>query len=162
DRGRELLARLVAESDVVVESFSPGVLGRWGFGYERLRELNAWIVLVSLPAVGSIGPWSHYVGYASTTEALAGLPALCGYAGGRRVAGSVRGDGAAGAGRGRAARDARGPGRAPRRGRRRGRAVDAAARPARGDGAAAGGGRRRRRREQRSRPARRPARRRRP
>lgn len=36
---------------------------------------------MSLPAVGSDGPWSHYVGYASTTEALAGLPALCGYEG---------------------------------------------------------------------------------
>jgi crotonobetainyl-CoA:carnitine CoA-transferase CaiB-like acyl-CoA transferase len=85
DRGREVFARLVAASDVVVESFSPGVVERWGFGYERLRELNERIILLSLPAAGSDGPWSHYVGYASTTEALAGLPALCGYAGGSPI-----------------------------------------------------------------------------
>ena len=57
------------------------MLQSWGLGYERLRELNERIILMSLPAVGSDGPWSHYVGYASTTEAMAGLPALCGYDG---------------------------------------------------------------------------------
>ncbi|MFN8224781.1 MAG: CoA transferase [Gaiellales bacterium] len=81
DAGKALFEKLVAASDAVVESFSPRVLQGWGLGYERLRELNEQIILMSLPAVGSDGPWSHYVGYASTTEALAGLPALCGYEG---------------------------------------------------------------------------------
>ena len=79
--GRALFEQLVTVSDAVVESFSPRVLQGWGLGYERLRELNERIILMSLPAVGSDGPWSHYVGYASTTEAMAGLPALCGYDG---------------------------------------------------------------------------------
>ncbi len=80
--GRALFEQLVTVSDAVVESFSPRVLHGWGLGYERLRELNERIILMSLPAVGSDGPWAHYVGYASTTEAMAGLPALCGYDGG--------------------------------------------------------------------------------
>jgi crotonobetainyl-CoA:carnitine CoA-transferase CaiB-like acyl-CoA transferase len=81
DEGKALLERLVTVSDAVVESFSPRVLQSWGLGYERLRALNERIILMSLPAVGSDGPWAHYVGYASTTEAMAGLPALCGYDG---------------------------------------------------------------------------------
>ncbi len=81
ERGLELFAELVAVSDVVVESFSPRVLRSWGLGWERLQELNERLILLSLPAVGQVGPWSHYVGYASTTEALSGLPALCGYEG---------------------------------------------------------------------------------
>ena len=79
--GKALFERLVTVSDAVVESFSPRVLTSWNLGYDRLRELNERIILMSLPAVGSDGPWSHYVGYASTTEATAGLPALCGYEG---------------------------------------------------------------------------------
>jgi crotonobetainyl-CoA:carnitine CoA-transferase CaiB-like acyl-CoA transferase len=82
DEGRAVFERLVAVSDVVVESFSPRVLPGLGLGYERLREINERIILMSLPAVGSTGPWAHYVGYASTTEAMAGLPALCGHDGG--------------------------------------------------------------------------------
>jgi crotonobetainyl-CoA:carnitine CoA-transferase CaiB-like acyl-CoA transferase len=80
--GRAIIERLVPLCDVVVESFSPRVLRNWGLTYDRLRELNPRIVLLSLPAVGLEGPWAHYVGYASTTEAIAGLPALCGYDGG--------------------------------------------------------------------------------
>jgi crotonobetainyl-CoA:carnitine CoA-transferase CaiB-like acyl-CoA transferase len=78
-RGREVFERLVAVSDVVVESFSPRVMAKWGLGYERLAQVNPRIVMMSLPAVGSSGPWAHYVGYASTTEAISGMPALCGY-----------------------------------------------------------------------------------
>ncbi|WP_141566447.1 CaiB/BaiF CoA-transferase family protein [Pseudonocardia sp. N23] len=78
-QGREIFERLVAVSDVVVESFSPRVMKKWGLDHERLAEINPGIIMMSLPAVGSSGPWAHYIGYASTTEAMSGLPALCGY-----------------------------------------------------------------------------------
>lgn len=79
EKGRELLLRLIAEADVVIESFSPHVMPRNRLGYEELKAVNPRLIMVSMPAVGRDGPWNHYVGYASTTEALAGFPAVCGY-----------------------------------------------------------------------------------
>lgn len=85
ERGRTIFRRLVARADVVVESFTPRVMRNWGLDYESLREINPRIIMMSLPGVGLVGPWSHYVGYASTTEAMSGMPALCGYDGGPRL-----------------------------------------------------------------------------
>ena len=79
DRGREIFLRLVAESDVVIENFSAGVLERLGLGYETLHEARADIVVVSMPAFGNSGPWRDGVAYGNTMEALAGFASVNGY-----------------------------------------------------------------------------------
>ena len=56
ERGKELLAELVRISDVVTENFAAGVLERWGFGYERLRELRPDVIYVSNCGFGHDGP----------------------------------------------------------------------------------------------------------
>ena len=71
--GQRLLHRLVAEVDVVVENFSPGVLARWGLSYERMRELNPDVILVSMAGVGQTGPWHRTVTFADTLGAMSGL-----------------------------------------------------------------------------------------
>jgi len=81
-RGVELFLRLVAISDVVVENYAAGHLERFGIGYDRLREVNPRIILVSMPALGATGPEKDYIGYGSTVEALSGLAELTGYIGG--------------------------------------------------------------------------------
>lgn len=73
ERGQELLRRLVPEVDVVVENFSPGVLSKWGLGFEQLRELNPEIILVSMAGVGQDGPWHNAVTFADTLAAMSGL-----------------------------------------------------------------------------------------
>jgi crotonobetainyl-CoA:carnitine CoA-transferase CaiB-like acyl-CoA transferase len=73
ERGQELLRRLVPEVDVVVENFSPGVLSKWGLGFEQLRELNPEIILVSMAGVGQDGPWRNAVTFADTLAAMSGL-----------------------------------------------------------------------------------------
>ena len=78
EAGRAVLLRLVEVSDVLVESFAPRVLPGWGCGYEELRQRNPRLIMMSLPAIGTTGPWSSYIGYASTTEALSGMTSLCG------------------------------------------------------------------------------------
>jgi crotonobetainyl-CoA:carnitine CoA-transferase CaiB-like acyl-CoA transferase len=72
-------------SDVVIESFSPRVMRDWLLDYEHLKDVKDDLIMMSLPAVGVSGPWTHYVGYASTTEAISGMPALCGYEDGPRL-----------------------------------------------------------------------------
>ena len=47
ERGKELLAEIIKRSDVVSENFAFGVLERWGFGYERLKQLRPDIIYVS-------------------------------------------------------------------------------------------------------------------
>jgi len=71
--GQDLLRRLVATVDVVVENFSPGVLRRWGLDYERMREINPEVVLVSMAGVGQTGPWRQAVTFADTLAAMSGL-----------------------------------------------------------------------------------------
>ena len=70
---REKLLKLVAVSDVVVENYSPRVMFNWGLTYERLREAKPDIVVASLSAMGSEGPWKEYVGFAPTFHALSGI-----------------------------------------------------------------------------------------
>ena len=79
-RGSDLLKRLVAISDVVVENYSAGVLGKLGLHYEVLKEVNPAIVMISMPAFGTDGPWQGYRAYGSTVEHASGLPHLSGNA----------------------------------------------------------------------------------
>src|SRR5262249_30400690 len=56
---RDVVRDLVFRSDVVIESFSPGVMERWGLGYERLKELNAGVIMLSTSLLGQDGPYRN-------------------------------------------------------------------------------------------------------
>jgi crotonobetainyl-CoA:carnitine CoA-transferase CaiB-like acyl-CoA transferase len=71
--GRDVLERLIAEADVIAENYTPRVLDSFGFGYQRVRELNPDMVMVRMPAFGLEGPWRDHVGFAYNIEQLAGL-----------------------------------------------------------------------------------------
>ena len=60
DRGRELFRRLVAQSDVVLESFPVGYMDSIGLGYDALREVNPGVVMASVTPFGQTGPWKDY------------------------------------------------------------------------------------------------------
>ncbi|SEN04295.1 Crotonobetainyl-CoA:carnitine CoA-transferase CaiB [Mesobacillus persicus] len=79
--GRELFKDLVAKSDVVVENFSPRVMGNFGLTYEKLQEVNPRIIMVSMPAYGSSGPYRDMPGFAYTFEILSGIAQTNGYEG---------------------------------------------------------------------------------
>src|SRR5262249_23502 len=55
--GRDILTRLIRQSDVLVENFRPGVLARMGFTSERLHELRPSLVVCSINGFGSQGPY---------------------------------------------------------------------------------------------------------
>ena len=75
----ELAKRLVATSDVVVESFSPGVMDKFGLGYQELRAINPSLIMLSCSAAGATGPESHSLGLAPLFSAMGGLGHMTGY-----------------------------------------------------------------------------------
>jgi benzylsuccinate CoA-transferase BbsF subunit len=94
-RGRELLLRLVAVSDVVAENFTPRVLENLGLTYEHLKAVNPRIILLSSSGFGQTGPWRNYRAYGPNTEAVDGLMNITGYADGPPVRGGAGGMGVA-------------------------------------------------------------------
>jgi alpha-methylacyl-CoA racemase len=85
DGGREALLALVRESDVVLESFRPGVLERLGVGYERMREENPGIVYCAISGYGQDGPKRDASGHDENYLGLIGLLGLTGERGGEPV-----------------------------------------------------------------------------
>jgi crotonobetainyl-CoA:carnitine CoA-transferase CaiB-like acyl-CoA transferase len=86
ERGRELLLELIDWADVLVENFTPRVLGSWGISWEKLHERNPGLLMCRMPAFGLDGPWSDRVGFAQTVEQVSGLSWATGYADGPPVA----------------------------------------------------------------------------
>jgi crotonobetainyl-CoA:carnitine CoA-transferase CaiB-like acyl-CoA transferase len=80
--GRDVFLDLVAKSDVVVQNFAPRVMPNLGLGYERLREVNPGIILISMPAFGLDGPFRDRISYGPGVDAMSGLSHLTGYADG--------------------------------------------------------------------------------
>jgi len=81
----DLVRRLVAKSDVVVENFSPGVMNRLGLGYNDLCAVKEDIIMFSMPAAGSTGPMKDVRTYGTTLTALTGLDSVTGYKNGELV-----------------------------------------------------------------------------
>lgn len=74
--GRDLLLRLVAEADMLIESAEPGRMAELGLDYAQLRTVNPRLIHVSITAYGSDGPKAHYADSDLTVWASAGPLAL--------------------------------------------------------------------------------------
>ncbi|UCE85108.1 MAG: CoA transferase [Deltaproteobacteria bacterium] len=77
--GVELVKRLVRWADVVSENFSPRAMAKWGLDYERLREENPELVMVSSCLFGQTGPQRMYPGFGGQGAALSGFNHLTGW-----------------------------------------------------------------------------------
>jgi crotonobetainyl-CoA:carnitine CoA-transferase CaiB-like acyl-CoA transferase len=78
-RGLEIVRRLAAQADVVVENFSPRVVEQFGLDYESLVALKPDVIMVRMPGFGLQGPWRDYVGWALNFEQTGGMSAVTGY-----------------------------------------------------------------------------------
>lgn len=81
--GCALFLRLAAIADVVIENFSPRVVGNLGVDYEHVRAVNPDIIYLSMPAFGKMGPYADMRSYGPGIDAMSGLSYLTGYAGGQ-------------------------------------------------------------------------------
>src|SRR5581483_723756 len=75
----KLLERLIEQSDVVAENYTPRVVENFGLGWERVHELNPQAIMLRMPAFGLTGPWRDRVGFAQTMEQISGLAYVTGY-----------------------------------------------------------------------------------
>ena len=72
-QGPALVRRMAAAADVVLESFRPGVMDRFGLGYEALRAAHPRLVFCSVSAYGQTGPWRDKPGVDGILQAVSGL-----------------------------------------------------------------------------------------
>lgn len=79
DEGRDLIRRLAAKVDVVIESFRPGRMAEWGLGYDRLAADNPGVVLTSVSGFGQTGPYSEKPGFGTVAETGSGFAFVNGW-----------------------------------------------------------------------------------
>ncbi len=77
--GVEVVRRLVAEADIVVENFRPGVLDKLGLGWEALAKINPGLVMVRLSGFGQSGPMAQQPGFGAIGESMGGLRYVTGF-----------------------------------------------------------------------------------
>lgn len=82
-RGRALVRRLIARSDVVTNNFRPGALERMGFGYETLAAENPGIILLNMPGTHRRGSWAPRSTLGNTVMGASGYNHLMGFPGRR-------------------------------------------------------------------------------
>jgi crotonobetainyl-CoA:carnitine CoA-transferase CaiB-like acyl-CoA transferase len=73
ERGFDLIKRLVAVSDIVIENFASGVLEKWGLGYEEMKKLRPDIIYLSMSGFGHTGRDKDYQTMGPIAQALSGL-----------------------------------------------------------------------------------------
>lgn len=73
-----IFKRLVTASDVLIESFRPGTLEKWGLGPDVLHEINPRLVVARVTGFGQHGPYSARPGFGTLAEAMSGFAAITG------------------------------------------------------------------------------------
>ncbi|SPE22349.1 Acyl-CoA transferase [Burkholderiales bacterium] len=76
----DIVNRLIAKADVVMENFRPGVMDRLGIGYEALRAVNPRLIYCTISGFGSTGPFRNEAGYDGKIQALSGIMSITGHA----------------------------------------------------------------------------------
>ncbi|MDR5758456.1 CoA transferase [Caballeronia sp. LZ035] len=77
--GAEVLKKLVADADILVENFQPGTLEKWGLGWDVLHEVNPRLIMVRISGFGQTGPYRDRPGFGRIGNAFGGLSFLAGY-----------------------------------------------------------------------------------
>jgi len=71
--GQDIVRRLIAQADILVENFRPGTLEKWGLGWEELSKINPKLVMVRISGFGQTGPYANRPGFGAIGEAMGGI-----------------------------------------------------------------------------------------
>lgn len=76
--GQDIVRRLAAEADVLIENFRPGAMEGWGLGPDSLLSLNPRLIMLRISGYGQTGPYRNRPGFGVVAEAMGGLRHLTG------------------------------------------------------------------------------------
>ncbi|MGD9143680.1 MAG: CoA transferase [Dehalococcoidia bacterium] len=76
---REIARRLAVECDVFMENYTPGVIEKWGLGYEELKKIRPDIIMLRQSGYGSWGPYANLPAFGMVLVPIAGLPNYIGW-----------------------------------------------------------------------------------
>jgi formyl-CoA transferase len=76
--GQDVVRRLAAEADILIENFRPGTLEEWGLGWDALHQLNPRLIMLRVSGYGQTGPYRDRPGFGLIGEAMGGLRHLSG------------------------------------------------------------------------------------
>lgn len=78
-RGQEIAKRLALDADIVIENYRPGVLEKWGVGYDDLKKINPATIMVRLSGYGQSGPMKDLPGFGAIAESMGGMRYVSGH-----------------------------------------------------------------------------------
>ena len=76
--GQDLVRRLLAGADIMIENFKPGTVEKWGLGPDALHAINPRLIVVRMSGYGQTGPYSSRAGFGGIGEAMGGWRAIVG------------------------------------------------------------------------------------
>ena len=76
---QEIVRKLVAGADIVVENFRPGAMEKWNLGWDQLARINPGLIMVRLSGFGQTGPYRDRPGFGAIGESMGGLRYVTGY-----------------------------------------------------------------------------------
>jgi len=88
--GRDLIKKLAAISDVLLENYKVGTLEKYGLGYDELAKINPRLIYCSITGFGQTGPYASRPGYDTIIQAMGGLMSVTGREDGASGGGPVR------------------------------------------------------------------------
>jgi benzylsuccinate CoA-transferase BbsF subunit len=77
--GIKLFKELVAKADIVMENFTPGIMDKWGLGYEELKKVKPDLIMVRQNGFGTAGPYRNLAAFGMILAAIAGIPNFIGW-----------------------------------------------------------------------------------
>ena len=83
DKGKEILKRLAATADVLIENYRHGTMQRLGLGYDLLKAINPGLIYCEISGFGASGPFAGHGGFDLVAQAMSGLMAITGEGPGR-------------------------------------------------------------------------------
>ena len=77
--GADVVRKLAARTDIIIENFRPGALEKWGLDYETLARDNPGLILVRLSGYGQTGPYRERPGFGTIAESMGGMRYVTGF-----------------------------------------------------------------------------------
>lgn len=76
--GQEVIRKLAADADILIENFRPGAMEKWGLGFKELHAINPKLIMLRVSGYGQSGPYRDRPGFGVIGEAMGGLRYLSG------------------------------------------------------------------------------------